>query len=190
MFLLRSGKGITDYSYQYWHDQYSDISSRLSEIAELVKIGDSATLRIRWKTGATEEIRILGENVFHGQVGGQRYDLLELTLRPVLPHSRRPEIVPSIAIKVEEEGTLNAATADELSNYFRSRISARGLQVVIRSDSWFIDDESYPYVNPFVEAGDPPGWGTYEQTISYYCKPSQLGSACNRSIPIVSEQKK
>jgi hypothetical protein len=184
-FLLRSGKGVTDYSYEFWRSEYSELLPKLSAMAELVKVKDHATLRIRDAEGRVEEIALNGDNVFHGRVNGTEYDLLEVTFRKTLPNSATPRVSVNFSIALRQ--TLSFDSALAIAKCIEGQVGMPDVAIVIRNDRWFVDDQSYPWINPFVPVAQLPTWDQYKDSFSYYCSSKSNQTKCTRMSILVAE---
>lgn len=184
-FLLRGGKGVTDYSYGLWRFEYKDLLPKISAMAEVIKLKDRATLRIRDAGGRVEEVDIRGESLFHGRINDVDYDLLEVTFRKTLPYAATPKVSINFSIVVRQ--ALTADTAWTVSKFIEEQAGINDISLVVRNDNWFIDDESYPWVNPFVPLDRLPTWDEYKDSVSYSCRSKSNDLKCTPMLILVSE---
>jgi hypothetical protein len=156
-----------DYSYEEWLHKFEVSKKRgLPCGAEIVKLGTSTGLRVRYTDGRIEEVPLSNGNVFHPVISGTRLDLLhvEIVRQGLEPFARLMPLVYFSASRdiSPEEG---AAIARSI---LRSSGASR-IEMSFRPDRWFYG-AYYPWVNPFAPVDSPQNEGA-KRAWELLCRP-------------------
>ncbi|PYT86880.1 MAG: hypothetical protein DMG36_25880 [Acidobacteria bacterium] len=65
-----------------------------------------------------------------------------------------------------------------LKSELRTIIGVAQVTVEVRTDPWFIRDETFPIVSPYVNAGKPPTREAYEHSQQWSCIANSEGVQC------------
>src|SRR5579872_2351442 len=140
------GKGIVHISYDMWRHEFElrKQQKRLG-VAELLKIGPNATLRISFPD-SIKEICLVGSNVFHPGVQGAVLDLLHsAVVRQGLGKNRHLSVILYYRVNTE----LSAKEAVAIGRSIGLRSDSPNVKILVRQDEWYIFDPYYPWLNPF-----------------------------------------
>jgi hypothetical protein len=173
-----AGKGKFDFTYGVWKSEFEARRQKNSlRAAELLKYGDSASLRIRYSDGRIEEIEIVGRNVFRPVINGVALHLLHVSF-PRQGFGNAKQVVPHFYFSISETPTSQDA-AIIATSIFRAS-DAKKMKLHLRQDEWFIFDAYYPWMNPFTEPGFPPTQAEAARSAEFLCNPAEE-QACYQS---------
>lgn len=177
-----SGKGGFDSDFGQWMREVDTPRRRQGGVAECIQIGDSAVLRVAWENGQVQESVLRGRNILHQRVNG-----LNVDLRWLFTSTAHLTGQNSLNVCLGTDGFLAEENAVAIATHFDTQLGVRPVWYDIRSDPWFVDDDFYPWVNPFYPFPGKPSREEYMKTYSYLCKPdSQSGRiSCSRFGPRV-----
>lgn len=171
------GKGVTDVTYGWWSREFETRKQRkLSGVAELLKNGVGATLRVRYADGRIEEIKISGENSFHPKVNGTPLSLAHMSVARK-GFGGNKQLIPVFYFIVPQGVTLQEAR--KLAQSLFRVLPISKMEIVIREDEWFIFDANYPWLNPFSSAQGPPSEAVLAQSPEFLCEPGE-GQGCHQ----------
>lgn len=157
---------VTDVTFDEWRHEYEKIRQIKSlNAAELLKFGGAATLRIRYADGHIEEIPIQGKNVFHPTADGINLDLLYVAF--ALQGFPTKQLFPILYFRTSRD--ITRQEADELAKSIFVTSGAIRMEIVMRTDGWFIFSGFYPWLNPFASAGPPPSEAQAAKSAEYWC---------------------
>ncbi len=151
--VLSGGKGSTEKDYAAWdHMHFARQGHEQIRALELLAIGNDAVVRIA-ERGKVSKVVLRGKDPTLLTVGSRHCELL--TVRAYqLPHTS-----PSpthVALTVWTDALPTATEALAITRELQARLHASWIQVDMRPDNWFIDDQFYPVWFPFHPA-NPPG---------------------------------
>jgi hypothetical protein len=167
-----AGKEMYDSGWEYWRKSYERLSRQTSwEIAQLVRIKGSATLRVCWPDQTIEEIPLLGPNVFHQTIQNNRFNLLWIEPERKLGGGDYQRLHACLYVDVPEHLDRNEALM--ISRTLITEIDSNNVAVHIRADSWFVSSMSYPTINPFHRELVGPDKNAINRSPEYFCSPDQ-----------------
>jgi len=180
--LAASGKGMFHYDYPYWLARVETERKKRGRTAELIKVGDSAVLRVEWDEGDVQEIVLRGTNILHWNVNGLKVDLKWLSTSKAFLTGQT-----SLNVALGTTDPLREGDAVAIATDLDARLGIRPVWYQVRTDPWFVSDDFYPWVNPFYPITAKPSLQEYLKTYSYLCKPEPGSSriSCSRFGPRV-----
>jgi hypothetical protein len=161
-----AGAGVTEITSDNWNYEYEkrrQIKSLYA--AELLKFGDTASLRIRYADRHIQEIPIKGQNAFHFTVDGINLDVLYVAF--VLQGIPLRKLFPIVFCRSSRDITKQEAEKLAKSTFLTS--GAIRMKIDMRTDEWFGLDYSYPWFNPFGAGGPSPTPAQEARSAEYRC---------------------
>jgi hypothetical protein len=155
------GKGQYHVTFEQWTEGFANEAKTPRPIAEMVRIGQDATLRIHRANGKVTQIVLQGKDVFHQQNGNEHFNLLYLTLQ-----SKSQTV--SFYLRSSSE-TLGKESAQDMVRKLANGQRLPRLSVTFRRDGWFASDPAYPWFNPFNPETAPPSWAQYAAAAEIFC---------------------
>lgn len=173
--LVRAGKGVYDIDFSGWLARFEEEREKHFPIAELIQIGSSAVLRVRWPDSRQERIVIRGDDILEQRVGPLRVSLnwLDFSYAPLLKKT-------SLHFSLQTDHPPSETEAQAVAAHFYERVRARPVLFGIRSDPWFIDDDFYPFVNPFFPIPARPSRDDYLRSGSFLCDLQAGAVSCTK----------
>jgi hypothetical protein len=168
---LFQGKEMYDFTWNDWQKSYEKLTQQGNwKIAQLVRLGHDATLRIRTDQGM-EEIPISGDNVFHRVIGSKTVDLL--WIEPVRKLARSDYRRLHAAIFVQVTPSVNPSDALQISEYLLRKVGSTDSEIHLRHDGWFVRSNSYPTLNPFDPGFHAVSASVVGNSAEFLCAPHQ-----------------
>lgn len=174
------GKGRSETTFQQWRNLYTErnASTRGQVCAELVRIGNRASLRFLGKSGKTVDVPITTPGAFHWEVDGHSLELVHVGFAEV--YSGKPQLQTHLYFKSKQKVDL------KLGRQLTRRLSAtlKGVVLVahVREDDWFLSSSVYPWVNPFVPDSALPTWEAYKAGAELYCETATGPKPCMEHV--------
>lgn len=166
----RLGGVILDRSYSTWLKDRTRIRNFECCFAELVKIGDSATLRFRGKGEQIERIVLRGkDDPLVLRLGDDVAEIL--FIQPLYPPERR-----ALDVFVASKGAKSVSLAEGLTKLLSQNLQGWKVHLSLRTDIWFIT-ATFPHWYPFKIVGSPPSREEWESSTVIGCSMSSPGSA-------------
>ena len=170
------GKLTTEGTYQRWLRLYSAFGRKPLAMAELFGYANNAVLRLRDAAGICSEVVLAGNNFLRIESGGVRFEILHIYYHPLPPDvapSPGDEAMISVYVRASQPPDLDRA--EELSTLLQRRLRQKRVDVSIRTDSFFISDDSFPVVYRFDELSRPPTEREYASSQTVSCMPRITG---------------
>lgn len=165
-----AGKGRTEVDYPDWERMYYARSGHDSLRAmELIAIGNDSVIRVR-------DGRRLSRLILEGKdptiftVGPRSCELLQLRFTR-LPRPLNPggENTITVHVTLKTDILPNESEAKEITQELVRRLQYPVLNLNIRTDTWFIDDSSFPAWFPFSNEQGPRDAAEYRAKSSIHC---------------------
>jgi len=161
---LRKGKAMADFSYRLWSEVLSERTVHRRPLAVALKINGNLGFRFRDETGASGENVLCGENPFVIDSDKGRAKILHVNFSRI---PRDHSSVVYISFFVEAPSPVSMADAKTYARGLKSKVQLKArILTIVRSDSWFIENEGFPVFYPFGRASTPP------TLTSYICSPT------------------
>jgi hypothetical protein len=163
------GKGMSHFTYDEWKQQFESRShDRTLIVAELLKYGGAATLRVRFADGRVEETPLTADDVFHSSINGVALNLLWVAYsREGFGNSE--QLIPILYFTIPKPASAEEASVLAVSIWRTSGIPR--IETRIRQDQWFVFDAHYPWKNPFTSIEVAPHEAEAAQSVEFLCKP-------------------
>lgn len=162
----QSAKGAFDYGYGAWIARIGEERHKLGSVAECIQMGDSAVLRVASGGGPVREIVLRGTNIMHQQVDG-----LDVDVKWLFTSKAHLTGQTSLNVFLGASRPLSEKEAVAIATRFDRKLGIRPVWYTVRTDPWFVNNDFYPWVNPFYPATTNPSREEYLKTYSYLCKP-------------------
>lgn len=156
---MRKGKAMADYSYDLWAEVLLERTAKLRPIAVALKINGDVGLRFRDEAGISSESVLCGGNPFLIASGIGNGKILHINFSRIPRNGSSAEYV-SFFLEVPSPVSTAAAKAYALELKRSVKTDAHVLSIV-RSDSWFIANESFPVFYPFMGSTKAPTLSSY-----------------------------
>jgi|GEM_PF-2816187 len=178
------GRGTTDWDFPKWREAYMAESGSPPAIAEMIRLGDRASVRIREQDGKITEHVLQSASPFRVDIVGRKAQILSVTFQKAGHVSRheplgRPDYVVSFALQMSEPW--DAETAAYVSRVLRRDLRFPWLRIAMEDGWWFSWDQEYPVYNRFLPRKEPPSYSEFRGHTRYYCAPDT--PACFRFGP-------
>lgn len=178
-------KYTSDVSYEAWLAWYLDYAKAIPSSAELLVINGNAAMRVRDASGAIQTLVLEGSNPYALNAGGIDFYLLHLAASKSAPITSKKwderTYVSTLSLFLVTQGNVNQKVAEAVSEKLRAMTGVEQATVEIRSDAWFIRDEAFPIVSPYVKLGTPPTKEEYEHSRQWSCIANSEGVQCSIS---------
>jgi hypothetical protein len=174
------GKFATEGTYERWLWMYQRFGRQLLPMAQFNGYGDSAVLRLRDSAGKCSEIVLAGTDFLKIDSGGIKFEILQIgyhSLPPSTQPSSGDEAIVSVWLRASRLPTKDEAR--ELSRFLQHRFLQKRVWAEFRTDSYFIDDDSFPIMYRFDPEPHPPGKEELERSKTVYCFCEQPGILCD-----------
>jgi len=170
------GLGVTDWDFQMWRRAYlaSSGSPQLAT-AEMIRIGNMVSVRLRLADGALTTRGIAGHNPMIQRFQGHDIKIVEVTLGWQGDPAN---------VFVETSKPFTISEAEALSRFIRAETKGTNLIVHIENGWWFAGEPKYPIVNRFIPYSAPPTFDEFKHHTRFYCEDGsgrcmQIGPARN-----------
>jgi hypothetical protein len=173
-----SGKGIVHISYDTWRHEFG-LRKRKGhlKVAELLKIGPNATLRISFPD-SVKEISLMGNNAFRRGVQGMVLELLHTAIvRQGFGKSKRLKAI--LYYRVNKE--ISSIEAMTIARSISLQSDSPRLRILIRQDEWYIFDPYYPWFNPFTNVQQAPAEEELARSQEFVCESVSEGGCYQSS---------
>ena len=175
-------KYTTDVSYDTWLAWHLDYAKAVRSSAELLMINGNAAMRLRDASGAVQSLVLEGSNPYALNASGIDFCLLHLAASKSAPITSKKwdehTYVSNLSLFLVAKSTVNQKAAEAVSEKLRTIIGVEQATVEVRTDPWFIRDETFPIVSPYVNAGKPPTREEYEHSQQWSCIANSEGVQC------------
>lgn len=156
----------SDVNYQVWKGQFQEQRSRSLPGAELISYGSSSVMLFRDEAGS------VGRKVLRGtdpsMIGSATCSAELLYVRPTFPSDNsRSYTEATFFLRSAREPTRQCA--NELGKELSRRTQLTTIDLWVRSDAWFIEDESFPIVHAYDKILNPPSETDYRASKEAGC---------------------
>ncbi len=177
--VLMAGKGHTDVSYSDWENMYySRRGHDTLQMSELIAIGKNVVIRTADR-GRVSRVVLRGVDPTLMEIRGNRCELLKLSFhrlpRPLHADGLNPVVVK---LNVRTDSFPTDSDAEEITRVIRKSLGQAAVNVAIRSDTWFIEDESFPPWYPFGRDTAPSSVEEYRSHGEIGCSGDVSGIRC------------
>jgi hypothetical protein len=159
----------THTSYQSWYSEFVDQRASVGPAAELITVAGRATLRIQDRPRSVSTIVLGSGDALRFVADGHVFNLLDFSGRNLAPVE-----------KVAPEGEIfefyfcsgSAFTRDSVKTLTKNimrELGLTGVTVAVRSDTWFIEDSTFPIYYRFSPSGAPPTVEAYRSGRQVTC---------------------
>lgn len=164
------GKGRFHIDYDWWAWAFRSEASRLQPVALIVLSSRGGVLIMRSATGEIHRRVLGGKDPLLVSVGGLECEILDL---------RFPGMAPRKSVGYEKDYAMIYVRAKQPLSDQSTRITVATISaettltkalMLIRSDSWFIDDPFFPVVYPFEPQLVPPTAEAYSASKTAICR--------------------
>ena len=167
--LISAGKG-PEATFEQIEARYREARGRWPvRAARILAIGSNALLQ--QTDGKNVSRRILsGSDPTIFRAGSHAYELLELHVA-VLPRPLRPRVPNRVRVDCYVKTAVLPTPLDArlVARALQAALGERHVTVTIRTDSWFVEDLSFPLWYPFEPAGRFPSRAEYVARGEIYC---------------------
>jgi hypothetical protein len=160
-------------SYEHWRGLYETLARTPNQIAEAISIGKDAVLRVCDGSGRLSRKVLAGRDPLQIDLGSDRFEIVYLAF--TAPGSY---ILQRVDIYVRTTSPLNTETGLELLRKLQPIFPDLEVSLLVRNDAWFISEPSYPFVNPFVAAANPPTAEEYSHSRTLRCGQRSGSPSC------------
>lgn len=162
-----------------WYDAYSG-SPRA--VAEMVAIGNNATLRYRSSRNEISRYILRGRDPLRIESGRQSIELVEIAVTDV--PLRKGPIKAMATIFGITDAPLSPEFGSDVLDTVATLIPVPIASLNLRHDGWFIDHLAFPVVHPFSKAGAAPSEEQYSASPTLRCYETNGTKACHPQGPI------
>ena len=130
----------------------------------MIAVGPDAVLRIHEASGRIRRSIIKGADPLSFDMEGDHFEILYFAFSAPGPYiSQRVDVYAQAAVPLTPEKGL------KLMRRLEPMLTGFDVTVFVRNDSWFIYEPTYPFLNPFVETGNPPTVEQYRGRMTLRC---------------------
>jgi len=173
------GKVATETSYEDWLQLYNKFGRHLLPKAEILSYGNDAVLRTRDSAGTRREVVLSGNNFLRVHVDNIQFEILEIYYHPLPPHMKSSQADEAmISVYTRSSSFPSVPTARKFSLLIQRRFQQKRIVVLVRTDSYFITDGTFPIVYRFDRDSIPPSHEQYEHSRTMYCFCDRPGTPC------------
>lgn len=176
---LSNRKGATDVSYDSWEFLYRDYETKIPPSAELLMIRNNAAMRVRDQRGGVVSTVLRGKDPYTVWALGKKLALVHMAAykgAPLRDQSKKFVDVLSFFLMADDDFDERAAKA--ITQGLIKETGIKEIQVVIRPDPWFISDDNFPVVSPYVRRTPPPSKVEYDKTPEWVCVADTRSIGC------------
>jgi hypothetical protein len=180
---LLAGKGHTDVTFDDWERMYYARHGHESLRAmQLIAIGKNAVLKIA-DHGHVSRVILRGDDPTIVDAGGRRCQILTLSFhhlpRPIRADGQNPTIVN---LDVQVDSVPDDSQAKAITRALWEKLGRVTVDVSMRADNWFIEDQSFPAWYPFAKDDGPSSLADYRSHGEVGCRSDQSEVRCSRSL--------
>lgn len=170
------GSGITDIDFSGWRQLYLAQSPRPPATAEMIRIRNRASVRMRFSDGRIAERILEYESPFAITFQSMKVRITGLALNLHGPSSSTVELF------VQSPNAWSKRVAEAFSRMVRQFIGIRRIAITIEDGWWFAGQPNYPIYNRFLPYLEPPTFEEFKRHHRFYCEESdgrclQMGPA-------------
>jgi hypothetical protein len=169
--------GVNDASYALWETLYSDYKDNIPPVAELLKMGRNAAMRLRDQEGRVWLKVLEGESPYDLHFCGRSFALAHLSINTGIATNRSPDLHFFLTTDQAIDERIARCARGELQRL----VSVPTVDVSIRNDAWFLLDPDYPVVLPFLKENRPPTKEEYEAAQEWSCGQYEGQVFCSQS---------
>jgi hypothetical protein len=162
------GLGVTDWEFPAWRHAYLLANQKLPATAEMIRIGDRASVRIRFQDGRIEEHVLVGGSPFDLNLDGIEARLLAITFHGAGLHADdTPDNI--ISVYVQAPKPWDRQLAERFSRLLRANVGLPWLELHLEDGWWFAGDPGYPIYNRFLPHLAPPKFAEFRTHTRFFC---------------------
>lgn len=163
------GLHVTDVTFDGWRKAYLSEPTTVPATAELIRVGNCAAVRMRFRDGRVESQVLSACDPFCIRIRDRT-----AWLRWVSFHRSgagpAPKPFYSVAMFVDTTSQWHLRDAEKLSEMLRRRAGSPWLEIVVEHGWWFAGMTGYPIYNRFLPRLPPPEVREYRSRgPTYYC---------------------
>lgn len=179
------GKGRFHIDYEWWVSRFKREIARREPMAQVVLSQRGAGLRTRNANGEVRRLVFWGEDPFWFSDGALRCEVLDMRFPGMAPLKLVGYKKDQALIYLRCERRPDDSTARSLASKVMSQNSLKAALVMIREDSWFIDNPFFPVFYPFESELNPPSRQEYLASRSVFCDARSADIYCKSGTPLI-----
>jgi hypothetical protein len=162
--------GATDVDpYYLWRKNYDWVVDYTEPFATAIQIDGNAVLRLRDKRGKESRIVLAGLDPLTISRDGLHGEIMQF-------HWSGRQDYLTLQVLIKTDSPIAEGTAKELTREYVARLGVPRMDLVFRTDCWFVDEGFYP---GFAGCGQPPSEDELRRTVSLNCYSSTDPVRCN-----------
>jgi hypothetical protein len=135
----------------------------------ITALGRNAIAEFRDTHGTVTRNVLAGSDPLNVETAGAEFRLLHFTFRTI-PLAREKGLArDSLDIFAETSHSLDPAAGKALLGQMHRAIPLREITLLIRNDTWFLDESGYPVEYPFQAKQDPPTKDAFVKSVTLAC---------------------
>ena len=152
--------GATDVDpYYLWRRQWDSVVDYAEPLAYAISIDGNALLRVRNAHGRESRIVLTGSDPLMIIRNGLHSEIMQFGWTGSADHL-------TLRILIKTDRPIDQELAKVLVREYAARLGVPSIELVFRTDCWFVDEGFYPH---FSGCGPPPSEADLRQTTSLYC---------------------
>ena len=161
------GPGVTDVSFQGWRNMYVDQHGQFPAAAELIRITNRASVRIRFLDRKIVERVLENSSPLKITFRGEMACILHVaSVSAEVPPGVSP-ITMQFYVQTAHPWTIGLANA--FTRAMRARTGIPWLQISLEDGWWFAGETRYPIYNPFLPYREPPTFEQFKKHTRFFC---------------------
>jgi len=164
-------KCSTDVTYVLWRSLFRDYESHIIPSAELLMIDGSAAMRVREASGRVVTKILQGSDPYLLKLTGSELEILHMAVVPAEDSFQNQAGKTSVRLDffLLASAPFDESTAGTATQRLREATGIEEITLAIRSDPWFIVEDTFPVAPRYVTDLRPPTKEQYEEAPQYTC---------------------